>query len=399
MRNNRLFRSLFICVLSASLILGNAAAAFASGGKDSKAVDPNMELLYDYEEEEEELPDGEDPKDEDIEGEAVDLKDLLDEDDADDYIDEYGSELTFDQGIYGYDHRIETYLFIGTDNSGNEAGEYGVDYQGGMADFLTLLVIDHTNDTFGFLEIDRNTIVEMPLIDPNGGDELGIEDLQICFSHYFGTDPENSCDNTVDIVCSLLGDLETIDGYYALNMENIGALADEVGGVEVTLEDDLSYIDPSFVPGATVLLKGKQAEDYCRARMEVGEGDNASRMRRQRAYMKAFYEKAMEKLKQNSKFVTDMYKVMKELAVTNISGNDVSRIAEAMRAYNNKGILGIEGEHVIEVSPADNEEHEAFYPEESSIVDAMKELFSLKEIVSFEDDENTDSVLVESKKD
>ena len=54
------------------------------------------------------------------------------------------SSVYLDEQVYTYDHRIETFLFIGTDNSG--AGE-GEKYSGRMADFLLLMVLDHTDDT------------------------------------------------------------------------------------------------------------------------------------------------------------------------------------------------------------------------------------------------------------
>ncbi len=372
MRNNKVMKRLTVCVICSALVLGNAVTASA--------------LSYDEEDEELLSDDSEDEYDELSDNDEEELEDY--------YIEDYGNELSFESGIYGYDHRIETYLFIGTDDSGNETGTPGVDYRGGMADFLTLLVIDHTDDTYGFLEIDRNTMVTMAVTGVDG-EFGGYDDLQICFSHFFGSDPENSCENSVEVVCEYLGELETIDGYYCLNMDDIGALADAVGGVEVTIEDDMTSIDPSFIPGAVVLLKGDQAEAYCRARMDVGEGDNESRMRRQKAYMESFYKKSIDLVKQDSNFVSDLYKLMKDLAVTNISGNDVSRITEAVHSGENKGILDIEGEAVLEKSHSDQEIHEAFYPRESSLIDAMTKLFSLKLIVSFADEEEAESDLSE----
>ncbi len=323
------------------------------------------------------------PEDEFEEDDPEDEEDL---DSEDDFMEEYANEVYFEKADYGYDHRIESFLIIGTDGSGNE-DEIGEEYRGAMADFLTLFVIDHTDDSYGFLELDRNTIT--PVCVTNSlGDRLGYYDIQLCYSHYYGSDPESSAENTLEAVGTLLGDLETIDGYYALNMDDVGILADAVDGVEVTLEDDLTSIDPSFVPGAAVVLKGDQAEAYLRARMEVGDGDNKGRMRRQRAFINAFYDKAIEKIKSDKTFLNDLYAVMKDAAVTDISGNEVSRIAEAMRRGTNKGIVGIEGETRIEVSQADGEEHEAFYPKEESVIDAMTKLYSLHLLYSYEDDED-----------
>ena len=362
-KHNYLFLTFIaVCILGCGTLSGCGSNVIAGDGweddySESDADDYGYEDL-DYEIDEEDL------------------------DNNDDFMAEYASEVYFDKGDYGYDHRIETFLIIGTDASGNE--EVGEEYRGAMADFLTLFVIDHTDDSYGFLELDRNTITPVCVTD-SLGERLGYYDIQLCFSHYFGSDPESSAENVSEAVRTLLGSLETIDGYYVLNMDSIGILADAVGGVEVTLEDDLTSIDPSFTKGATVLLEGDQAEGYLRARMGIGDGDNKGRMNRQRAFIKAFYDKAMARMASDKSFLNDLYKLLKDMAVTDISGSEVSRIAEAMRKGTNKGIKTIAGETKIEVSEADHEEHEAFYPEEQSIIDAMTDLFSLHLVYSYEE--------------
>ena len=364
--NHPFLAVLLACLLGCSALSCSVTGVFAEENPGGSSIEIDEEDLEE-------------------DGEYVDLDFELDDEDVDpddDFMEEYATEVYFDKGDYGYDHRIETFLIIGTDGSGNE--EVGENYRGSMADFLTLFVIDHTDDSYGFLELDRNTITPICVTD-SLGERLGYYDIQLCYSHYFGSDPESSAENSIEAVSTMLGSLEKIDGYYVLNMDDIGLVADAVGGVEVTLEDDLTSIDPSFTKGSTVLLKGDQAEAFVRARMGVGEGDNKARMRRQRAFINAFYEKAMERVSHDKTFLNDLYQLFDDVAVTDISGNEVSRIAEAMRKGTNKGIVEIEGETKVEVSPADNEEHEAFYPDEDSIIEGMTKLFSLHLIFSYED--------------
>ena len=99
-----------------------------------------------------------------------------------------------DSELYGFDHRIETYLFIGTDASGNEDAE-GEDYHGAMADFLLFFVMDHTDDTYGAIQIDRNTMTSVTLLD-EFGEWAEEREMQICTSHWYGIDPESSAENT-----------------------------------------------------------------------------------------------------------------------------------------------------------------------------------------------------------
>ena len=253
--------------------------------------------------------------------------------------------IYLDDKVFGFDHRMETFLFIGTDNSGNEDGE-GEDYHGAMADFLLLMVMDHTDKTYGYIQIDRNTVTEINAI-PADGIVHGIQDQQICTAHYYGKDRTQSAENTVDAVKYLLGELDHIDGYYVLNMADIGLLNGEIGGVEVKIEDDMTNVDPAFVKGTTITLTDDQAEAFVRARMSVGEGDNASRMRRQKTYMNSFFKKAKEKTLENPKFAGQLWNALKEVAVTDMKGNDFSRIAEMFLNGETKGIQQFDGTHAM----------------------------------------------------
>ena len=302
-----------------------------------------------------------------------------------------------DSELYGFDHRMETYLFIGTDASGNEAGE-GEEYQGGMADYLMLFVMDHTTDTYGCIAIDRNTITEVRLLDENG-EMLSEEEVQICTAHWYGRDGQESAENTVLAVRTLLGELEYIDGYFVMNMENIGLLNNVVGGVPVTIEDEMENVDPAFVKGTTLTLTDEQAEKYVRARMQVGEGDNASRMRRQQTYMESFFGQLEKCMKEKPEYAQKFWNKLRDSAVTDMTGNDISRIGEKIRSGKSKGILHIEGETVIGTTLADGLEHEEFYPEESSIYQVMNELFTLVHLEDEEESEDDEDLYEEYESD
>ena len=321
-----------------------------------------------------------------------------------------------DSELYGFDHRMETYLFIGTDNSGNlvtykgletDADSTGADseargeenYQGGMADYLLLLVMDHTTDTYGAIAIDRNTITEVDMLDENG-ELFGVKDMQICTSHWYGRDGEESAENTAKAVRNLLGELEYIDGYFVRNMQEIELLNHTVGGVTLTIEDDMENVDPAFVKGSTITLTDEQAEKYLRARMAVGEGDNASRMRRQQTYMESFFIKAAQNVNSDPAYAQKFWNTLREAGVTDMTGNDASRIGEKMRSGKSKGILHIEGETKIGTVLNDGLEHEEFYPDPASIYHVMNDLFSLVHIVDEEDEsEEAELMLLEDESD
>jgi len=298
--------------------------------------------------------------------------------------------LYLNDTLYGFTHRIETFLFVGTDDREEERDPEET-YHGAMADFVMVLVMDHTDDSYGVIQIDRNTMTEIARL--NEKDEIiGFEDMQLTMAHWYGSSPEVNAENLIEAVKNLLGELEVIDGYYMIGMHQIPALNDAVDGVEVKIEDpDMTKIDPAFVQGATVKLTGAQAEKFVRARMAVGEGTNEERMRRQSTYLNAFFEKAAARIYDNPKAVQQFWNTVKDIASTDMNGNDVSRIAKMVMDGENKGLLRFDGEVQVNRAWYDGQEHEEFYADPDSVLEILTDLFSLVEVEE-EDDEIPDGL-------
>ena len=277
---------------------------------------------------------------------------------------------------YTWDHVIETWLMIGTDHSGNEQGE-GEEYHGSMADFLMLAVFDRTDKTYGFLQLDRDTMTDVTMLQPDGTGYASA-DMQLCTAHWYGGTPAQGCENTVDAVSRLLGGLR-IDGYYSLGMDDIGEMNHMIGGVEVTIEDDFSQSDPTLKMGETVLLNDEQAFHYIHDRMNVGDGSNVGRMKRQREYLKGFMEKVLKKTKEHSSFINDLYYGLEDRAVTTMTNRDLSRLIKRVDQGENIGTCQIEGELTRGLSLADGQYHAQFYADKDSIRETLTELYHLKE--------------------
>lgn len=285
----------------------------------------------------------------------------------------YTNTVDFDGQIYGFDHRIESFLLIGTDKSGEAgAGKGG----GGMADFLMLLVMDYTDDAYGALQIDRNTIATVYELDDDGS-QANMRDQQICTAHFYGKDPEMSARNTVDSVKELLGNLYDIDGYYVLNMEDIATLNDSVGGVEVTVKQDLTPSDPALTEGATLTLNGDQAVHFLRSRMSLSDATNKARMSRQTQYMDSLFKQIGSRAKSDPQFGIRLWETMKNAAVSDMNGNAFSRIANMFFQGEDRGILQIDGKTKVGKVLDDGLEHEEFYPDTESVRDAMCSLYSM----------------------
>lgn len=270
----------------------------------------------------------------------------------------------------------ETYLVLGTDASGNENAE-GDDYRGSMADFLVLAVFNKSKDTYAWIQLNRDTMTEVQLLDRKGKGEATAE-IQLCTAHWYGGTKEQSCENTVTAVSKMFGGLP-IDGYYALGMEKIAKLNRLVGGVTVTIQDDFSKIDPSMKKGNTVTLNDEQAYIYVHDRYNVGGEDNLSRMSRQREYMKSLFDTIQKKTKETPNTINKIYKGLKKDAVTDINGRKISKLTNFVSQETYLGMYMLEGKATLGKALGDNVEHVEYHVDEKSKISILTDIYGLQE--------------------
>lgn len=230
-------------------------------------------------------------------------------------------------------HPVQTYLFIGTDKSGNEDAE-GEEYHGSMADALMLVVVDKEEKTYGILQLNRDTITEVPMLLQDGSANASAQ-MQLCTAHWYGKDKAASCDNTVETVSKMLGGLP-IDGYYALKMDAMPLLNHEVGGVTVTLEDDMTKLDPAMKKGATLTLTDRQAELLMQSRYAMDDDRNTQRMRRQQIFLNAFMKKIKKQNAGDVNATVKLYDRLRPYATTDIKMNDLTALLRICRDIQTK---------------------------------------------------------------
>lgn len=271
-------------------------------------------------------------------------------------------------------HSVQTYLFIGTDKSGNEDAE-GEEYHGSMADALMLVVVDEEEKAYGILQLNRDTITEVPMLLQDGSANASAQ-MQLCTAHWYGKDKAASCDNTVETVSKMLGGLP-IDGYYALKMDAMPLLNHEVGGVTVTLEDDMTKLDPAMKKGTTLTLTDRQAELLMQSRYTMEDDRNTQRMRRQQIFLKAFMKKIKKQNAGNVNATVKLYDRLRPYATTDIKMNDLTALLKDMQGYTDKGIITIDGTSKIGEKLHDGKKHWEFYMDEDSLETSMKQLYPL----------------------
>ncbi len=305
---------------------------------------------------------------------AVKNDPLYDEEEALEYENYARGILTIGEVDFDYFHNFDNYLIMGTDGSGNEDG-VGEDFQNGMADFLLVMSIDKTDDTYTLIELNRDTLSMIPVIERDGTLK-NYQYMQLCTGHWFGGTRELGCENQVAAVSEFLGGLE-FDGYYALSMYDIGKMNNAIGGVTVTLKDDLSMDDPAMTKGTTLKLTDEQAEIFLRARMSVGEGLNTERMARQHDYLTAFLDQGMKRLAKEPKYFYDLFDTMESFALTNLSGKDLSKIAKALTVNEQKGMISFEGENTTGFVLGDGLLHAEYLVSSETLMRDLTEVYGL----------------------
>lgn len=278
--------------------------------------------------------------------------------------------LTYAGQEYPMKAHLQTVLLIGTDAlEGYREKTEGVKpfYNYHQADFLTLVVLDTDNNTAEILQMNRDTMTDVPWLDVLG-EYGGTEFKQLCLAYNYGDGGRKSCKNTVNAVSSLLFDAP-IDHYIQIPMTAIGVLNDLVGGIPVTMEEDMTAVDPAFTKGATVWLDGGQAEKFVRARMTLENDTNLARMKRQRQYLDSFQKRAREVFHSDSEFMVKLLEKLSEYLQSDLTAQQLSDLVTRLDNSEIAPIRYAEGEL------KQGEQYYEFYPEEASLWDMVKQAY------------------------
>ena len=243
-------------------------------------------------------------------------------------------------GIDYYPRRdITVMMLLGIDQEGPVA-DSGTFTNPGASDAVMLLIFDEKNETWSILQLNRDTMMDIPVLGL-GGKEAGTIYGQLALAHTYGSGLEDSCINTRKAVSNLLGGI-SIDYYIAMNMDAVTVLNDAVGGVTVTVTDDFSDVDPTITMGQ-LTLQGEQALNFVRDRQNVGDQKNASRMERHREYMEGFREALQGKLNESTGFVMETYSAVAPYLVSDCSVNTLTSMIERYEDYQFNGVIVPEG--------------------------------------------------------
>ena len=280
--------------------------------------------------------------------------------------------ITYQGQQYPLKRNMSSVLLIGTDNYADDEKqihdeEYYHNFN--MADFLVILVFDHTAKTVTPFQISRDTMCEVSRMDTDGS-PLPSQYMQITLSHSYGTGKEDSCINTRSCVENLLFHVP-IDNYLAFTMDTVPIANDLVGGVTVTLESDVPPLGEDYVKGATVKLRGRDALTFVRYRNTKYMNSNQGRMANHRLYIDAFTVSARAAVEKNPDLVVDAFKLVDRFLCTDLTVDHIQRMADQLLSY----------EFLPFVTPGgvydfpEGESFPGFYADEESLWSCVKSTF------------------------
>ncbi len=220
--------------------------------------------------------------------------------------------VTIDGKQYSAKQNVITVLMLGIDSDGSAEKTA----QGERSDMMLLCTVDLEGGEEGitFTSIPRDTRTTVHKVDANTGKILD-KDWITKLNHAYniggmtkGYGADNAMRATEDLI-EIDGQLSIPVQYYlSIDLEHLSDLADALGGVEVTLDQNYPDIGKK---GDTINLKGEKVRLYLQNRKQM-EGGETDRQRHEQEFMMAIARKIkdMGAVQSASKLFTQLQDVV-----------------------------------------------------------------------------------------
>ena len=244
---------------------------------------------------------------------------------------DYSADINYNGKSYYYNKSLVNILFIGVDRKAESPNVLG------QADAIYLISLDTDTNHANVFAISRNTITDVDVFDAKG-EKYATDKTQLCFSYAYGVDDVQASVNCSNSVSNFLYGIP-INNYYTVFMNSVGDVVDAVGGVEVTLTEELDHVFPGKHIGDTVKVTGATAMPYLRYR---GEKTNATRLEKQKGFLKGFINSAKNAMSKDWSLPVKLFDRLSKNSITSINSSSVAYLAS--KAFNaNYRIVSIPG--------------------------------------------------------
>ncbi len=243
-------------------------------------------------------------------------------------VEDKGKRVKYNGKEYLFDEDITSILCMGIDKEslGTDDDTTGT---GGQADAIYLVAFNTKTGKTDIIGIPRDTMADIGVYSPDGEYIETIHE-QICLAYAYGDGKTLSCKNTLTAVERLFYNLP-INSYFAMDIEAIGTLNDEIGGVTVTLNSN--FTDSNGVrhyAGETVTLYGNDAVRFLRMRDVTELISTTERMNRQIDYLKSYTSKALSMIKSDLTLPIHLLDIIGDNSVTNLNPPKLTAFAKTL---------------------------------------------------------------------
>ena len=281
-----------------------------------------------------------------------------------------GEYIIYKGHRYKFNDKVYTLMFSGIDKKTKDHSEKVLG-TAGQADAIFLLAIDTTTSKYKLMALSRDTMVDVNVCDM-AGNFTGVEKMQICLAHAYGDGEETSNENLKRSISRLFYGI-TVDAYFTVDLDVIPILNDDVGGVTVTIIEDLTMWNPIFRKGDIITLTGDEAETYVRARDVTGdENQNNLRMERQKSYIDGFVNNALSMTRSNLGTPIRLYNDIIEHSRTDITVPIISYLATLLVGQNfeaDEDMVKIPGKTVM------GEKYAEYHVDEEGLFDIIVQTY------------------------
>lgn len=178
----------------------------------------------------------------------------------------------------------ENILVLGSDtrSGGNKELGGGTDDGSARSDTAMIVHVHEGHRRASVVSVPRDTVVDRPeCTDTDGGTHPAARGVM--FNSAYATGGAACAVKTVESITGL-----RMDHYLEVDFTGFRKIVDELGGVEVTIGEDIEDPDSHLdLKAGTHRLDGEQALGLVRTRHGVGDGSDLGRIRLQQAFAKA----------------------------------------------------------------------------------------------------------------
>lgn len=191
----------------------------------------------------------------------------------------------------------------------------------GQADAIFLLSIDAKNKAMDIVSIPRDTIVTIEKY-YSDLEYIGQEEAQICLQYAYADGLEKSSELMADCVEEIFEGIE-IDGYISFNLSAVHGINEALGGVTVTVEDQIAAWAMDVELGSEVQLTWENISIFIRTRDKQETESAYDRTLRYKAFITPFIERGMEVVKENPAVVLELLEILKGHMITDLQATEI----------------------------------------------------------------------------